>query len=750
MKNYDLVRHVKGESKFVDDILTPEGCLHAYVLYSQIAHGNIKSVNINTALQMEGVEGIFIAKDIPGENQIGGIIQDEELLASCKVDFIGQPIAIVVAKTVALAKEASKKIIVDIEELTPVIDPRVAFEKGELIMPPRVFSLGDVEANWDKCALIVEGTVESGGQEHLYLETQGAFACPVEGGGVKIVSSTQSPTTVQKTAAKVLGLKMHLIEVDVLRLGGGFGGKEDQASQWAAMAAMAALKLNKPVKLILPRQDDLRMTGKRHPYSSDYKIGLNKEGKIINYEVTFYQNAGASADLSPAILDRTLFHCTNSYFVPNVKATACSCKTNLPPNTAFRGFGGPQGMFVIEAAIYKAAEKLGIDPCLIQEKNLLAEGDEFSYGQKAEQCMAKASWESAISKFNFPHLKKEIDEFNVASKIVKKGIALMPICFGISFTTTFLNQASALVHVYSDGSVGVSTGAIEMGQGVNMKIRQVVASVFSIKIDRIKNETTNTTRNANTSATAASSGADLNGKAAQLACNNILNRLKDAAAKYLSLANSDQIEIKDEVIYYENKPTRLLWNELISSAYMQRVSLSSHAYYAPPGIYFDKDKAKGKPFAYHVYGTAIIQVAVDCLKGVYEIESVKIVHDFGKSINKAIDRSQTEGAVMQGIGWMTMEELKYNENGRLLTDALSTYKVPDIYFAPKEFEVEFLDNPNDSLAVFNSKAIGEPPFMYGIGAYFAIMNAMKSYKPEKHFEIISPMTPERLLLSLYN
>ena len=448
MKNYDLVRHVKGESKFVDDILTPEGCLHAYVLYSQIAHGDIKSVNIDDALQMEGVEGIFTAKDIPGENQIGGIIQDEELLASCKVDFIGQPIAIVVAKTVALAKEASKKIIVDIEELTPVIDPRVAFEKGELIMSPRVFSLGDVEANWNKCALIVEGTVESGGQEHLYLETQGAFACPVEGGGVKIVSSTQSPTTVQKTAAKVLGLKMHLIEVDVLRLGGGFGGKEDQASQWAAMAAMAALKLNKPVKLILPRQDDLRMTGKRHPYSSDYKMGLNKEGKIVNYEVTFYQNAGASADLSPAILDRTLFHCTNSYFVPNVKATACSCKTNLPPNTAFRGFGGPQGMFVIEAAIYKAAEKLGIDPCFIQEKNLLAEGDEFSYGQKAEQCMATASWESAISKFNLPHLKKEIDEFNAASKIVKKGIALMPICFGISFTTTFLNQASALVHVF--------------------------------------------------------------------------------------------------------------------------------------------------------------------------------------------------------------------------------------------------------------------------------------------------------------
>jgi xanthine dehydrogenase large subunit len=750
MKNYDLVRHVKGESKFVNDLLTPEGCLHAYVFYSQIAHGKIRFIDIEDALKSEGVEGVITAKDIPGENQIGGIIQDEELLAEDKVEFIGHPIAIVVAKTAALAKEAAKKIKIDIEELTPVINPKEAYEKGSLIMPPRIFSLGDIDANWSKCDLIVEGTVESGGQEHLYLETQGAFAFPLEGGGVKIVSSTQSPTTVQKTAAKVLGLNMHLVEVDVLRLGGGFGGKEDQASQWAAMAALAALKLNKPVKLILARQDDIRITGKRHPYISDYKIGFDKNGKIINYEVEFYQNAGASADLSPAILDRTLFHCTNSYFVPNVKATAYSCKTNLPPNTAFRGFGGPQGMFVIEAAIYKAAEKMGIEPWILQEKNLLNENDEFSYGQRAENCMAKPSWNSAVTKFNFAALKKEVDEFNATNKITKKGIALMPICFGISFTTTFLNQASALVHVYMDGSIGVTTGAIEMGQGVNMKIRQVVSSVFSIDISRVKSENTNTTRNANTSATAASSGADLNGNAAKLACMKILDVLKEAATKRLSVEDPGLIEIKDEIVWYDGKPTGVAWNELISYAYTQRMPLSSHAYYAPPGIYFDKDTAKGKPFAYHVYGTAIIQAVVDCMKGVYEIESVKVVHDYGKSLNKDIDRSQTEGAIMQGIGWMTMEELKYSQNGRLLTDALSTYKVPDIYFAPVNFEVEFLDNPYNSLAVLNSKAIGEPPFMYGIGAYYAIMNAMKAYKPDMQFEIIAPMTPERLLMSLYN
>lgn len=749
MKNYDAERHVKGQSKFVDDFNTPEGCLYAYVFYSKIAHGNILNIDTTAAIKMDGVEGIFTAKDIPGENQIGGIIQDEELFASAKVDFIGHPIAIVVADSYLNAKNAGLKIDINYEKLTGVFDPRVAYERGELIMPPRQFVLGNTEANWKNCDYIVEGKVESGGQEHLYLETQGAYAYPVEGGGVKIISSTQSPTTVQKVAAKVLGLQMHMIEVNVVRLGGGFGGKEDQASQWAVMAALAAAKLNKPVKLILPRQDDLRITGKRHPYSSDYKIGLNKDGKILNYEVTFFQNAGAAADLSPAILDRTLFHCTNSYFVPNVKATALSCKTNLPPNTAFRGFGGPQGMFVIEAAIYKASEVLGVPPKVIQEINLLNEGDEFSYGQKAEYCMAKDSWSSALNKFNFDETSKQIEIFNATNKIYKKGIAIMPICFGISFTTTFLNQASALVHIYTDGSVSVSTGAVEMGQGVNMKIRQVVASVFSIDIKRIKIESTNTTRNANTSATAASSGADLNGKAAEIASINILAKLLTIAAEILHLDKSEKIEIKDEVIYYNNIKSDINWVNLINIAYMNRIPLSSHAFFAPPDIYFDKDKAKGKPFAYHVYGTAIIQAKIDCLKGIYEIESVKVVHDFGKSLNKSIDKSQAEGAIMQGIGWMTIEELKYSEEGRLLNDALSTYKVPDIYFTPKEFDVEFLENSNNSPAVMNSKAIGEPPFMYGIAAYFAIRNAMKSFRPNKDFEYIAPMTPEKLLLDLY-
>jgi len=749
MKNYDWIQHVRGESFFVDDLTTPEGTLHSAVFSSPIAHGKIVSLDIEEARKFEGVVDIITSKDIPGENQIGPIIPDEKLLADEIVDFRGQPIALVVAKDNFTAHQALKKIKIQFDELPVVTDPREAFAKGQLIIPPQIFSLGDIDSSWKNCDAIVEGTIESGGQEHIYLETHGSFAFPVEGGGVKIISSTQSPTAVQRTSARILGLPMNKVEVDVLRLGGAFGGKEDQASAWACMTALAAYKLKQPVKLILNRQEDNRMTGKRHPYSSDYKIGLSKEGKILAYEVTFYQNAGAAADLSTAVLDRTLFHCTNSYFIPNVKATALCCRTNLPPNTAFRGFGGPQGMFVIEGAIYKAAQKLGIDPSVIQEENLLNEGDEFPFGQKSKYCMARPSWKKAVEKYDLDGIKKAIEKFNNENKVYKKGFALMPICFGISFTNKLLNQANALVHVYTDGSVSLSSAAIEMGQGVNMKLRQVAENIFSVNINRVKVESTNTTRAANTSATAASSAADLNGKAIEIACSNILERLKKSALDILKRNELDQIAIKEEIIFVNGEATDLSWENLIRQTYAKRISLSSHAHYATPAIYFDKQKAKGEPFAYHVYGTAIIQVTIDCLRGTYEIDLVKVIHDFGKSMNPAIDRTQAEGAIMQGIGWMTIEEVIYNKEGKLLTDSMSTYKVPDIYFTPKEIEVDFLENPNPSAAIFNSKAIGEPPLMYGIGIYFALLNAIKAFRPNTELKISAPMTNEKLLMMLY-
>jgi xanthine dehydrogenase large subunit len=476
---------------------------------------------------------------------------------------------------------------------------------------------------------------------------------------------------------------------------------------------------------------------------------LKNDGTIIGYEVTFYQNAGAAADLSPAILERTLFHCTNSYYIPNVQAIAISCKTNLPPNTAFRGFGGPQGMFVIESAIYKAAEKMGMDPHEIQRKNLLDEGNEFPYGQKTENCNAKRTWNEAEEKYALKQIEERVNEFNAENDFYKKGFAFMPICFGISFTNTSMNQTSALVHIYTDGSVSVSTAAVEMGQGVNDKLRRVVAETFSISIDKVKTESANTTRIANTSPTAASSAADLNGKATQQACKNILSRLHEVAAEILNASSSAEIQIKDEQVYLDDTKTELGWNELIKTTNSKRVSLSSHSFYATPTIHFDREKEKGKPFAYHSFGTAIIEATVDCMRGIYKIDSVKVVHDFGKSFDPLVDLGQAEGAIMQGLGWMTIEEVIYDEQGKLLTDALSTYKVPDIHFTP-DVHVEFLENSENPFGIFKSKAIGEPPLMYGIGGYFAIMNAIKEFRPDTEFNISAPITPEKVLLNLYS
>jgi xanthine dehydrogenase large subunit len=541
---------------------------------------------------------------------------------------------------------------------------------------------------------------------------------------------------------------MHKIEVDVIRLGGGFGGKEDQATPWAVMAAVAVQHLNKPVKYMLNRHDDLRMTGKRHPYASFFKIGLNKGLKIKAFEAEFLQNSGAAADLSPAIAERTLFHATNSYFVPNVKTTVYSCKTNLPPNTAFRGFGGPQGMFVIESAIAKAADKIGIDRREIQEANLLEENDEFSYGQIATEVQAKKSWFKAKEKFEFEKLEQEVTDFNSQNDHYKKGISLMPITFGISFTNTPMNHARALVHIYQDGSVGVSTAAVEMGQGVNTKILQVAQDVLGISSDKVKIETTNTTRVANTSPSAASSTADLNGKAVEMACNSLVERLKKVASRMLS-SDENNIKFEENRVLLNGEKSNLTWNGLIAQAMLERVALSENAHYATPIIHFDKSKEKGHPFAYHVYGTAITTVTLDCLRGVYEIDSVKIVHDFGKSMNLGIDIGQVEGALAQGIGWMTMEEIAYGNDGRLLSNALSTYKVPDIFSAPKTVETIPLETDGNEMAIQKSKAVGEPPLMYGIGTYFAIQNAVKAfnkkYKPKYH----SPLTPEKVLMGLY-
>ncbi|KAB7731160.1 molybdopterin-dependent oxidoreductase [Rudanella paleaurantiibacter] len=746
MQNIDSFTHVRGESLYLDDLPIVNGTLYACVFGSPVAHGRIRSLDLADARNLPGVVRILTARDIPGENQIGGIIPDEVLLADQTVDFWGMPIALVVAETDEIARRAATLIRADIDPLPVVTDPREACALGQLIVPPRTFQTGDAEAAFADCDYIFEGRADSGGQEHLYLETQGAYAIPLENGNIRLFSSTQGPTAVQRAVARVLGLGMHKIEIDVTRLGGGFGGKEDGANLWAALVALATHCLRRPVKYVLHRMEDLRMTGKRHPYTSDFKIGLTKDLKIRAYTASLYQDAGASADLSPAVLERSLFHANNTYFIPNLRVTAYSCRTNLPSNTAFRGFGGPQGMFVIEAAIAKAAEELGVSALDIQRANLLREGDAFHYGQVADGCEAEACWTDAATRYDLPELQREVDEFNRQNKLKKKGLAVMPICFGISFTKKWMNQARALVHLYADGSVGVSTGAVEMGQGVNTKMVQVAARCLSVRPERIKIEPTNTTRIANTSPTAASATSDLNGKALQLACQALTERLLGVARARLQ---AEEVSIRNEVVWVGNKPSDLGWNDLILEAYQQRVCLSEHAHYATPGIHYDPTVEKGHPFAYHVYGTALVGTTVDCLRGTYTVDYVRVTHDFGQSMNTIVDRGQAEGAIVQGIGWMTMEDLRYNADGRLLSNALSTYKIPDIYSVPPVLDIHFLETAGSDYAIFRSKAVGEPPLMYGIGAYFALRNAVRAFNPSSNLPFDAPMTPEKVLLSLY-
>jgi len=746
MRNRHTPPLTRGEALFLDDVPEPADLVHGTVFTSPLPHARVIALDTSAAEASPGVVAVLRAADVPGQNQIGAIIQDEPLLAEGEVHFTGQPLVLVVAETPEQARAAARAVRVELEELPPIFDPRLAAARGQLISPSRTLCLGDPDAVWADCEVVVSGRVDSGGQEHLYLETQGSIAWPQEQGGVKILAGTQAPTAVQRIAARVLGLAMNAVEVEVVRLGGAFGGKEDQATVWAVMAALAAHRVRRPVKLVLSRLEDLRWTGKRHPYSSDFTIGLDHEGKILAYEVTLYQNAGAAADLSPAILERTMFHATASYAVPNARVTALSCRTNLPPNTAMRGFGAPQAMFVMEAAIHKAAIALGREPSEIQRANLLDDHDRLPFGMEVTRCRARRAFAEAARRYRLAELQDMVRAHNREHRLSKRGVAAMPVCFGISFTTTFLNQASALVHVYTDGSVGVSTGAVEMGQGVNMKILAVAAHTLGVAPERITVASTSTARVANTSPTAASSGADMNGRATETACASIRERLTAVAAGKLG-CRPDDVTIAEDQVLRGGASAGLGWEELVWLAYTSRVNLSAQAHYATPGIHYDKIRERGTPFAYHVYGTAVVEVSLDCLRGTYTVDRVGVVHDAGRSLDPLIDRGQVEGGLLQGIGWMTMEELVYDQ-GRVVSDSLTTYKVPDIHAAP-EVSSCFLEDADNPAAVLSSKAIGEPPFMYGIGAYFALLEAMRSFRPDREGLYSAPLTPEKVLLYLY-
>ncbi len=736
----------RGEARFPGDLPLPPGTLHAMVATSPQAHARFNGIDRSAALAEPGVVAVLTAADIPGTNDIGNLFRGEPLLAADTVHCVGEPYALVVADSADAAWRGAQKLRAEWQPLPAIFDVRAAYAAGQLIQPPRTFALGDIDAVWASCATIVSGRVELGSAEHVYMETQCALAIPRDDGGLKIHSATQSPSGVHKAVAAISGLPMHLVDVEVERLGGGFGGKEEQATPWACLAALAALRLRRPVRLQLDRPDDMRLTGKRHPYSADYRLGLDAQGNFLAYEAMLYQNAGCTADLSTAILERSLFHATNAYRLPNVRVTAASCRTNLPSNTAFRGFGAPQAIFVLEAAIRRAARQLGIAPESLQRQNLLHTGDAFPYGMTAADDRATACWDELSSHFDLAGRQQAVAQFNASGGPLRKGLTVVPVCFGISFTATLLNQAEALLHVYADGSVSITTGAVDMGQGVQHRIRRVVALTLGVDEARVHVASTSTRSVANVSPTAASTGADLNGEAARQAALRILASLRPLAAELLACPPAAVVFAHDAATQADGR--RIAWPELIVAAYARRVPLSALAHYATPGLHFDPSANQGRPFAYHVMGAALVEATVDVLRGTGRIDRVAVVHDVGLSLDPTLDRGQIEGAIVQGIGWMTSEEILYDENGRLLTDTLASYKIPDLYDAPA-IDIRLRQDAG-AAGLLGSKAVGEPPLIYGLGAYFALRAAMAAWRPLPDEVQQTPLTAERIFTQLHD
>jgi len=735
--------NVLGQTQYIDDIPRPAGCLQAAVRLSDSAHARILAIHSEKACALDPSVRVILAKDVPGTNQIGFNKPDEPVLPAEEWDYWGQPIALVVARTRSLARKAAALLEIESEPLPVVTDPREAAAKGDLIFPPRIIVRGDVEDAFARCAWVVEGKVDSGGQEHVYLETQGAIAEVIDGRRVHVISSTQGPSGVQKAVAQALGLPMNMVEIEARRLGGAFGGKEDQAALWATLAAVAAWVCGKPVELYLNRKEDMRATGKRHPYSTDFRIGADAEGRLVAFEAVYYQNSGATCDLSPAILARTLLHATGSYQVPNVKVTGYMCRTNLPSFTAFRGFGAPQAFFVIEAAMDALAQKMGIDPVELKRRNLYQEGDETYFGMKLERVRAKEAFDRLLARTDYPARKAQISQFNAQHRLEKKGLGVIPVAFGISFTKLQMNQAGALVHIYTDGSVVVSTGAIEMGQQVARKIALVTARALGIPASLVTVQRTTTLTVANTVPTAASTGADLNGMAAKIACQELRSRLISHAASLLSAAPSD-IDIQEGAVLIRGTKSQLEWKALVESMHAARKDLSAHGFYATPFLEYDMKAERGRPFAYHVYGAALVEATIDVVRGTSRIDDVQIVHDIGDSIDPAVDRGQIEGALAQGLGWALLEDLRFGPDGRPLSDTLSTYKVPDITFMPAQIDIEFLPPVENPTTPYNSKAVGEPPLQYGIAGYFAVLEAVRAARKETCTWYSLPLIPEKI------
>ena len=745
-------KHVPGLARYTDDEPDLPGTLQVYLAQSERAHARIRSMDLSAVRAAPGVVLVLTAEDIPGQNDYSPVFGDDPIFAEGHVFFVGQPLFAVAAETIDAARRAARLAKIDYEDLAAAIDfdaaLRCADEAGKDLLPPHTMRLGDVDGALDTAARIVSGRIEVGGQDHFYLEGQIAVAHPLEDGDVFVRSSTQHPSEVQHNVAKMLGVPDHGVTVELRRMGGGFGGKESQPALFAAAAALVAVKSGRPAKCRLDRDDDMIMTGKRHEVRIDYRAGFDEAGRLQGVAFDHLVRCGYSSDLSAAIADRAMFHADNTYDLKAARIHSRRLKTHTVSNTAFRGFGGPQGMVGIERLMDRIAFETGLDPLDVRKANLYAGLGEAPgvtpYGMKVEDSVAGKIIEALEVSSDYRARRETVKAFNAKRPILKKGLALTPVKFGISFTTSHLNQAGALVHVYKDGSVHLNHGGTEMGQGLFVKVAQVVAEEFQIDIDKVKITATTTAKVPNTSATAASSGSDLNGMAAQAAARTIKNRLIDYAAERYHIPK-DQIVFEANRVRIGNEEKR--FSDLVGEAYLARVSLSSTGFYATPDIHYDRESASGKPFYYFAYGAACSEVIVDTLTGEYKLTRVDILHDVGKSLNPAIDLGQIEGGFIQGFGWLTMEELWWDDKGRLKTHAPSTYKIPTANDRPDDMRIAIWDKgENRAETIYRSKAVGEPPFMLAISAFCALTDAVIAAGEGRAFpDLDAPATPERVL-----
>ena len=741
-------KHVSGHAIYTDDIKEPYGTLHGAIGYSKKAHAIIKKIDLSEVWKSEGIISIIGHNDVPGRNDVGPVFDGDPIFPSKKVEYYGQPLFAVAATSTELARRAVLKAKISYKDLKPIVTIQEALSKKKFIFKGKKIKRGNPSEKISKSKNYLKGNFTTGSQEHFYLEGQVAFVIPKEDSDLLVYSSTQHPSETQQIIAKMLNQKSNTITVIVRRIGGGFGGKETNFLT-SSICALLANKTKKPVKLRLDRDDDIIITGKRHDFYSEYEVGFNNLGIIEGVKIKLASRCGMSPDLSLAINERALLHIDNAYYLSNVEVQNYLCKTNTATSTAFRGFGGNQGMMAIENIIDNISRYLKKDPCEVRKRNFYQKNNKniTHYGMKIEDNVINEIFNRLIKKSNYKKRYFKIKKFNLNNKHLKKGLAITPVKFGISFTTIHLNQAGALVHVYTDGSVHLNHGGIEMGQGTNTKIAQIVANEFGLSFNKVKISSTNTSKVPNTSASAASSTTDLNGAAALNAVSKIKQNLeKFIKSKYNISAN--KVIYEKGIIKFKNKSFN--FEKIIKEAYLNRISLSSTGFYSTPKINFNKKTFMGRPFLYFCYGAAVTEVTVDALTGENIIDRVDILHDAGKAINPALELGQIEGGFVQGQGWLTMEEVSWNSNGQITTFSPSTYKIPAVSDVPRKFNVEiFKQGKNKEKVVNKAKTTGEPPLMLAMSVFYAIKDAIASVGKYKIIPILdAPATPEKILMSL--